>query len=440
MTHQYVYPGYFQYNNQVYAWQQQQQLQQQQQQSHSKSKSKQAQQFLLYPYYTNPYPQYYLYPNQQQQQQLQQQQQQLTTPVPITTTGDTTPRGGEVQNEQQQTSAATTMTAERKRIGLVRSDTTEFEISEILSRVGLVRLPIPPDGSCMFRAVAEEKLGSQLLHEWLRKEVVEKLKENKERFSKHLQLIEETMSWDDYIQHISLPSSWGGELELQAISLIFKANIVIYSSTGCTKMDNGFDDGSGDIILWYSHGNHYDACLKEKKMDSNLFCQKIVLDLVNLLFEDENRKETDDTTLVPDPHNPYATYRNYPYESWLKARQKQQIVDSSLAMTIVSTEAQKEEDALRNNEAVALNILKEDEKEFDLATAKLTQQLSSSPPPYPTSILHYLPYKKKSKKEKHEEKDKDKKKKGFKKQFKGLFKYHHGVVPAEQVRSRSLSQ
>lgn len=325
----------------------------------------------------------------------------------------------------------------------MRSDTTEFEISEILSKVGLVRLPIPPDGSCMFRAVAEQKLGSQLLHEWLRREVVEKLKENKERFSKHLQLIEETMSWDDYIRHISSPSSWGGELELQAISLIFKSNIVIYSSTGCTKMDNGFEDvnNQADILLWYSHGNHYDACIREKKMDSLLFCQRIVIDLVNLLFEDDQDVKDDQEVAVSDPQNPYARYRNYSYESWLKARHKQQSIDSSIAMTIVTGEVQKEEEAVRSNETAALTVLKEEEREFDSATRNLSQQISSSPPLYPTSILHFVPsssYKKKSKKDKHEEKDK--KKKGFKKQFVGLFKYHHATAAPDQVRNRSLSQ
>jgi len=80
---------------------------------------------------------------------------------------------------------------------------------------------IVSDSHQQFRAVAEQKLGSQLLHEWLRRQVVEKLKENKERFSKHLQLLDETTSWDEYIRHISLPSSWGGELEVSFINSDF---------------------------------------------------------------------------------------------------------------------------------------------------------------------------------------------------------------------------
>jgi len=84
---------------------------------------------------------------------------------------------------------------------------------------------------------------------------------------------------------------------------------------------------------------------------------------------------------------------------------EQQSLDSTVAMTIATGETQKEEEAIRCNETAALSVLKEEEKEFEHATEKLSHQFSSSPPLYPTSILHFIPsssYKKKSKKSKHE--------------------------------------
>jgi len=47
---------------------------------------------------------------------------------------------------------------------------------------------------------------------------------------------------------------------------------------------------------------------------------EIVTDLVDLLFEDEHNVKEENEVAVVDLHNPYAGYRNYSYESWLKAR------------------------------------------------------------------------------------------------------------------------
>jgi len=122
----FAYP-YLPYTNnpQLYPWQFHQQTTKSKKQSH------------FYPYQNYPYnTQYYYYPNLSQQQ-LQQQQFAYPAATEI------------AQLQSPNTIATTSPSKEKKRVGLVRSDTTEFEISEILSKVGLVRLPIPPDGSCM---------------------------------------------------------------------------------------------------------------------------------------------------------------------------------------------------------------------------------------------------------------------------------------------------
>lgn len=83
------------------------------------------------------------------------------------------------------------------------------------------------------------------------------------------------MPWDHYLFEMRKEKSWGGQVELHAMSLHYNVNFIIYSPhiAQPTILDNGFNR---KILLCY-YGNHYDCVYTikrmklEKSMQSMLF-------------------------------------------------------------------------------------------------------------------------------------------------------------------------
>lgn len=156
-------------------------------------------------------------------------------------------------------------------------NTEEAAMDTYLRSQGLYRKKIAKDGSCLFRAVAEQILHSQARHLEVRQSCIKYLCENRTQFEAFIE-----GSFEEYLKRLENPQEWVGQVEISALSLMFKKDFIIYqepnASPACVT-DNGFSD---KIMLCFSNGNHYDIIYPASFADNAAMCQSIVYEL---LFE-----------------------------------------------------------------------------------------------------------------------------------------------------------
>ncbi|XP_029091133.1 OTU domain-containing protein 4 isoform X1 [Monodon monoceros] len=269
-----------------------------------------------------------------------------------------------------------------------REDATPMDA--YLRKLGLYRKLVAKDGSCLFRAVAEQVLHSQSRHVEVRMACIHYLRENREKFEavicnfKHVMFIEG--SFEEYLKRLENPQEWVGQVEISALSLMYRKDFIIYREPNVSPSQVTENNFPEKVLLCFSNGNHYDIVYPIKYKESSAVCQSL---LYELLYEkvfktdvskilmgldtsevaDENNSEISDseddsckskTTTVNDvngfkslssdqhpksngnsPSLPLsrkvlkslspAVYRNVEYEIWLKSKQAQQKHDYSIA-------------------------------------------------------------------------------------------------------------
>lgn len=158
---------------------------------------------------------------------------------------------------------------------------------------------IPPDGNCLFGATVHQRYYLQVNSDEyiqkaaeLRKEVVAHIKSNFKRYERTLlgrvygkscdndnrtriENIEENAT--KFLDYLSKDAIWAGVEAIQAISEIFKANVVILNEWGEVNCGNLFDSTYEDIIILAfrvsknnitkenvpnTQRNHYDSVIK----------------------------------------------------------------------------------------------------------------------------------------------------------------------------------
>ncbi|XP_003476842.3 OTU domain-containing protein 4 isoform X2 [Cavia porcellus] len=249
-----------------------------------------------------------------------------------------------------------------------------------LRRLGLYRKLVAKDGSCLFRAVAEQVLHSQSRHVEVRMACIHYLRENREKFEAFIE-----GSFEEYLKRLENPQEWVGQVEISALSLMYRKDFVIYREPNVSPSQVTENNFPEKVLLCFSNGNHYDIVYPIKYKDNSAMCQsllyellyekvfktdvsKIMLGLDSPEVVDENNSEISDseddsckskTTTANDVNgfkplssnelknngnstslplsrkvlkslNP-AVYRNVEYEIWLKSKQAQQKRDYSIA-------------------------------------------------------------------------------------------------------------
>ncbi|XP_038594024.1 OTU domain-containing protein 4-like [Micropterus salmoides] len=76
-------------------------------------------------------------------------------------------------------------------------------MDDYLKSIGLHRKKIAKDGSCLFRAVAEQVLHCQSLHTEVRAKCVEFLKQNRESYEAFIE-----GDFEDYLYKLQDPQQW----------------------------------------------------------------------------------------------------------------------------------------------------------------------------------------------------------------------------------------
>ncbi|KAM7168540.1 OTU domain-containing protein 4 isoform 4-T5 [Macrochelys suwanniensis] len=254
-------------------------------------------------------------------------------------------------------------------------------IDSYLRSQGLYRKRVAKDGSCLFRAVAEQVLHSQSQHIDVRNACINYLRKNREKFEAFIE-----GPFEEYLKCLENPQEWVGQVEISALSLMYKKDFIIYQEPNASPSrvtENGFPD---KVLLCFSNGNHYDIVYPIEYTERAALCQSLLYELlyekvfctdVNKILvelgvteenngssevsdsdsEDDNCKSK--TAAVNDMNglkslsgnkhlknngNPTSflprkvlkslnpsVYRNVEYEVWLQTKQDQQKRDFSIA-------------------------------------------------------------------------------------------------------------
>ncbi|KAE8279409.1 OTU domain-containing protein 4 [Larimichthys crocea] len=156
-------------------------------------------------------------------------------------------------------------------------------MDEHLKSLGLHRKKVAKDGSCLFRAVAEQVkrgqvLHCQSLHTRVRAQCVDFLQQNRDSYEAFIE-----GDFVDYLDKLQDPQQWVGEVEINALAVMYKRDFLIFQEPGKPAVnitDNNFKD---KVRLCFLNGNHYDSVYPISRVKNAALCQSI---LYELLYDD----------------------------------------------------------------------------------------------------------------------------------------------------------
>ncbi|XP_030836521.1 OTU domain-containing protein 4 isoform X2 [Strongylocentrotus purpuratus] len=148
-------------------------------------------------------------------------------------------------------------------------------IDDFLASQGLVRKITAKDGSCLFRAVAEQVFHTQALHNDVRQACIRFMERNKEHFEPFVE-----GPFEQHLDKLQNAKEWAGQVEISALSLMYKRDFIIYQDPGkppSNVTQNGYPN---KVLLCFSNNNHYDSVFTKQYQNSLGVCQSIVYEIL----------------------------------------------------------------------------------------------------------------------------------------------------------------
>ncbi|XP_028599972.2 OTU domain-containing protein 4 isoform X3 [Podarcis muralis] len=140
---------------------------------------------------------------------------------------------------------------------------------------GLYRKRVAKDGSCLFRAVAEQVFHSQAQHLDIRMACIHFLRNNREHFEAFIE-----GPFEEYLKSLENPQEWVGQVEISALSLMYRKDFIIYqepNSAPSHVTENGFPD---KVLLCFTSGSHYDIVYPVEYTVNAALCQSILYEIL----------------------------------------------------------------------------------------------------------------------------------------------------------------
>ena len=138
----------------------------------------------------------------------------------------------------------------------------EFQkLDQFLQQNGLSITKVDADGSCLFSSFALHFPDSS--GDSLRVEAVEYMRLHPDDFSPFIDTEAYPRGFDDYCSRMLKNTTWGGQLEIQALSQAKRVNVYVFQTgdKSTIKMIN-FDEATSQCItVSYHDGEHYNSVL-----------------------------------------------------------------------------------------------------------------------------------------------------------------------------------
>ncbi|KAI2651055.1 hypothetical protein H4Q32_019061 [Labeo rohita] len=143
-------------------------------------------------------------------------------------------------------------------------------MDEYLASIGLYRKMMARDASCLFRAVSEQNY-----HQRIRKECVNFIKANRCNFEPFVQ-----GSFEKYLERLEDPQETTGQVEIKALSLLYRRCFVIYRYPGKPPTEIAEEDNLPKILLCCSNNGHYDIVYPKSYPVDAAICQSLLYELL----------------------------------------------------------------------------------------------------------------------------------------------------------------
>ncbi|XP_022522235.2 putative bifunctional UDP-N-acetylglucosamine transferase and deubiquitinase ALG13 [Astyanax mexicanus] len=147
-------------------------------------------------------------------------------------------------------------------------------MDEYLASVGLYRKMMARDASCLFRAVSEQLYYSQNYHCKIRKDCVDFMRTNRSHFEPFVEGF-----FEKYLERLEDPKETAGQVEIKALSLLYRRCFIVYRYPGKPPSEIG-DEDLPKILLCCSSNGHYDIVYSRTYPVDAAICQSLLYELL----------------------------------------------------------------------------------------------------------------------------------------------------------------
>ncbi|KAF2070048.1 hypothetical protein CYY_008630 [Polysphondylium violaceum] len=169
------------------------------------------------------------------------------------------PGGGNGKKNDRMVKAALRKRKERLKHGDEKWRQGIKAFSAQLEPMGLIIKDVAGDGNCLFRSIADQLEDNPNSHMKYRQAICKFLIANKEMFAPFVD-DEEHDSYEEYVEEMQEDTTWGGNIEIQAASLLYSVNITIHQlNQPRWDIENFFGNKPRTIQLSYHNDEHYNS-------------------------------------------------------------------------------------------------------------------------------------------------------------------------------------
>ncbi|XP_076028221.1 putative bifunctional UDP-N-acetylglucosamine transferase and deubiquitinase ALG13 [Genypterus blacodes] len=148
-------------------------------------------------------------------------------------------------------------------------------MDEFLSSLGLYRKMVARDASSLFRAVSEQLYYSQNYHQKIRQECADFMRANRCNFEPFVE-----GSFEKYLERLEDPKETVGQVEIKALSQLYRRCFLIYRYPGKPATVITEDDFVDKVTLCCSINGHYDIVYPRSYPASAALCQSLLYELL----------------------------------------------------------------------------------------------------------------------------------------------------------------
>jgi hypothetical protein len=252
---------------------------------------------------------------------------------------------------------------------MIRRKTLARDVELILTAQQQVRLEMPGDGNCLFRAAAFALLGTQQSHMRVRRQVVDFLWRHRNEFSTFVP----EMPFDAYCAQMRNDGVWGSELELQAMSRLFNVQFrILSSSKPPVVIDSTPTDSTArrTVQLWFAHGEHFDLVIDARRMRMLEIAQELVFNVLKNVVQRTPTRRFQLHDLFP--------FRNIPLLMWQRDCEARDRADTEAAVRLAQNGTLRR---IEDDEALARRLQEREESRAQKqveADEMLARQLAQS--------------------------------------------------------------
>ncbi|EME29593.1 OTU domain-containing protein 3 [Galdieria sulphuraria] len=171
----------------------------------------------------------------------------------------------ETNLREKRRSEHTLLRLRRKEVANIDQDIKNFR--KALFCQGLDIRPVKDDGNCLFRAAADQIVGNERFHAQVREQVCDYIALHGDYLK---DFVEDNNTLEEYLSEMRIEGTWAGNIELQAISLLYGVNIRVHRlDQPGYDLENFKEKNAVWIHLAFHQGEHYSSVRRLKDVYSN---------------------------------------------------------------------------------------------------------------------------------------------------------------------------